>query len=57
MGGYKKCTKKTSKNTILCKTSNAADPAKNDVKRSKIEPTMLDFFPGAERAPPAHRAG
>ena len=42
------------KNTTLYKTSNANDPAKYNVKRLRIELTMLDFRLGAERALPVH---
>ncbi|KAF9650102.1 hypothetical protein BDM02DRAFT_3127881 [Thelephora ganbajun] len=41
---------------LLLKTSDAVDPAKRGLERTKIEPTMLDFRPGAKRALPAHRA-
>jgi hypothetical protein len=41
---------------ILCKTRNGADSAKRGLERMTVEPTMLDFCPGAERASPAHRS-
>jgi hypothetical protein len=45
---------KYEKNTRLCGTSIACDPAKRGRKRMRIEPTMLDFRPGAMRAFSAH---
>ena len=37
------CEKKYLKNMTLCKTQNAANPAKRTLKWMRIEPTMLDF--------------
>ena len=42
------------KNTTLCGTLIAFDPAKDRKKRTRIEPGMLDFRPGENRAMPAH---
>jgi hypothetical protein len=50
----KKCEIKYEKNTILCGTSGAVDPAKRDFERTRIEPTMPNFRPGSKRALPAH---
>ena len=50
----KKCEIKYKKNTILCETSGAVDPAKRDFERTRIEPTMPNFRPGSKRASPAH---
>ena len=38
------------KNIIPCRTSNAVDPAKRDVERTRIERDILDFRPMRKRA-------
>ena len=54
------CTKmskiKSEKNTTPCRTLNTVDPAKNGLKRTRIERDTLNFCPGRERALPAQRA-
>ena len=50
------CEIKYLKNTTLCKTLNAVDPAKCGSKRTRNELAMLDFRPDEKRALPAHRA-
>ena len=41
---------KYKKNTSICKTPNAVDPAKHNLKQMRIELEMLNFHPGAEQA-------
>ena len=48
---------KYEKNTSICKTLNAVDPAKRGLARMRIELAALNFCPEPERALPAHRAG
>jgi len=50
------CEIKSEKNTRPHETPNAIDPAKRGLERTRIELAVLDFCPGAKRAPPAHRA-
>jgi hypothetical protein len=52
----KMCEIKYKINTTPCRTSNAVDPAKRDIERTRIEPTVLDFRSRARRALPARRA-
>jgi hypothetical protein len=49
------CEIKYEKYTIPHRTSTAYDPAKRGIEQTSIEPTMLDFRPGADRALPAYR--
>jgi hypothetical protein len=44
------CEFKYEKNTRPCRMPRAVDPAERALERTNIEPTMLDFRPGAKRA-------
>jgi hypothetical protein len=54
-GGRKNVRNKIRKNAISCRTSTAVDPAKRDIERTIIEPTVLNFRPG-QTGVPAHHA-
>ena len=45
---------KYEKNTRLCGTSTACDPAKRGLERTRIGPAMLNFRPGGKPSTPAH---
>jgi len=54
--GHKNVRNIIQKNTTLCRTTDAVDPAKRGIKRARTERAMLDFRPGRERACQLNRA-